>query len=46
MREAIAAGAVYQVNLVQHLEAPFAGDAGALAAALRPLVIDNREPFG
>jgi para-aminobenzoate synthetase component 1 len=45
VRDAIAAGDVYQVNLVQHLEASFAGDAGALAAALRPLVIDNREPL-
>jgi para-aminobenzoate synthetase component 1 len=36
-REAIAAGEVYQVNLVQHLSAPFEGDAAALAAALAPL---------
>ena len=37
MRAAIARGDVYQVNLVQHLSAPFAGDAGGLAAALAPL---------
>ena len=39
-RAAIARGDVYQVNLVQHLAAPFAGDPLALAgalAALRPL---------
>ena len=41
VREAIARGDVYQVNLVQHLSAPFAGDARQLAgslADLRPLV--------
>jgi para-aminobenzoate synthetase component 1 len=41
VRDAIAAGDVYQVNLVQHLSAPFAGDARGLArmlAPLRPLV--------
>jgi para-aminobenzoate synthetase component 1 len=40
VREAIARGDVYQVNLVQHLSAPFAGDPGAPAArlaVLRPL---------
>jgi para-aminobenzoate synthetase component I len=40
VREAIAQGDVYQVNLVQHLSAPFAGDPAGLAerlAALRPL---------
>jgi para-aminobenzoate synthetase component 1 len=36
-REAIAAGEVYQVNLVQHLAAPVAGSPGDLAAALAPL---------
>ncbi len=36
-REAIAAGEVYQVNLVQHLSAPFEGDAGGVAAALAAL---------
>jgi para-aminobenzoate synthetase component 1 len=34
VREAIARGDVYQVNLVQHLSAPFAGDPEALAARL------------
>jgi len=40
VRAAIARGDVYQVNLVQHLSAPFRGDPAALAArlaALRPL---------
>jgi para-aminobenzoate synthetase component I len=37
VRGAIAEGDVYQVNLVQHLAADFAGDARALAAALAPL---------
>jgi para-aminobenzoate synthetase component 1 len=37
VRAAIAAGDVYQVNLVQHLSAPFAGEPEALAAALAPL---------
>ena len=39
-RTAIAAGEVYQVNLVQHLSAPFVGDPAGLArgsAPLRPL---------
>ncbi|HET7647056.1 MAG TPA: anthranilate synthase component I family protein [Gaiellaceae bacterium] len=36
-RAAIARGDVYQVNLVQHLSAPFAGDPRGLAAALGPL---------
>lgn len=36
VRTAIARGDVYQVNLVQHLSAPFAGDAGGLARALAP----------
>ena len=35
VREAIGRGDVYQVNLVQHLEAPFAGDPRAVAARLR-----------
>ncbi len=34
-RDAIAAGEVYQVNLVQHLTAPFAGDPAGLSDALR-----------
>jgi para-aminobenzoate synthetase component I len=37
VREAIAAGDVYQVNLVQHLSAPFHGDPTGLARALAPL---------
>ena len=37
VRRAIARGDVYQANLVQHLSAAFAGDPGALAAALAPL---------
>jgi para-aminobenzoate synthetase component 1 len=37
VREAIARGNVYQVNLVQHLSAPFSGDPTSLAAALAPL---------
>jgi para-aminobenzoate synthetase component 1 len=37
VRAAIARGDVYQVNLVQHLSAPFAGDAHGLAASLAPL---------
>lgn len=48
-REAIAAGEVYQVNLVQHLSAPFEGDPAGVARALarfkprhaRPLVGDG-----
>lgn len=37
VRASIAEGDVYQVNLVQHLSAPFAGDAAAVAPALAPL---------
>jgi para-aminobenzoate synthetase component 1 len=37
VRAAIAEGDVYQVNLVQHLQADFAGDAAGLARALAPL---------
>jgi para-aminobenzoate synthetase component 1 len=37
VRDAIAAGDVYQVNLVQHLSAPFRSDPAGLAAALAPL---------
>jgi para-aminobenzoate synthetase component 1 len=44
VRAAIARGDVYQVNLVQHLWAPFTGDPRALAARLRRLTPDNREP--
>ncbi len=37
VKEAIARGDVYQVNLVQHLSAPFRGDPAGLAWALAPL---------
>jgi para-aminobenzoate synthetase component 1 len=37
VRAAIREGDVYQVNLVQHLRAPFAGDPVALVDALAPL---------
>ena len=37
VRRAIAAGDVYQVNLVQHLAAPFGGDPRGLAERLAPL---------
>ncbi len=36
-RAAIARGDVYQVNVVQHLSAPFEGDPTGVAAALQPL---------
>ncbi|MET0773646.1 MAG: anthranilate synthase component I family protein [Candidatus Limnocylindrales bacterium] len=36
-RAAIAAGEIYQVNLVQHLAAPFVGDPAGLARRLAPL---------
>jgi para-aminobenzoate synthetase component 1 len=45
VRAAIARGDVYQVNLVQHLEAPFDGDPAALAAALAPLRPLQPRPF-
>ena len=45
VRAAIARGDVYQVNLVQHLSAPFAGDPQALAAALVPLRPLHRRPL-
>ncbi len=45
-RAAIARGDVYQLNLVQHLSAPFAGDPAGLAAALAVLTPRVREPFG
>jgi para-aminobenzoate synthetase component I len=37
VRDAIARGDVYQVNLVQHLSAPFRGDPAGLARSLAPL---------
>jgi para-aminobenzoate synthetase component I len=37
VRDAIARGDVYQVNLVQHLSAPFRGDPAGLARVLAPL---------
>jgi len=46
VRAAIARGDVYQVNLVQHLWAPFSGSPRALAARLAPLAQPNDAPFG
>jgi len=46
VRAAIARGDVYQVNLVQHLCAPFAGSPLALAARLAPLTQPNGAPLG
>jgi para-aminobenzoate synthetase component 1 len=46
VRAAIARGDVYQVNLVQHLSASFAGSPGALAARLRPLTQPRDVPLG
>jgi para-aminobenzoate synthetase component 1 len=45
VRSAIERGDVYQVNLVQHLSAPFAGDPGALAARLTGLTPHNSTPY-
>jgi para-aminobenzoate synthetase component 1 len=45
VREAIALGDVYQVNLVQHLSASFAGDPVALAARLAQLKPRHGEPY-
>jgi para-aminobenzoate synthetase component I len=45
VRAAIARGDVYQVNLVQHLEAPCAGDPGALQHMLAPLRPLHPRPF-
>jgi len=45
VREAIARGDVYQVNLVQHLSAAFSGDPRALAPALAPLRPLHGEPL-
>jgi para-aminobenzoate synthetase component 1 len=46
VRAAIARGDVYQVNLVQHLEASFCGSPRALAAGLAPLTQPNDAPLG
>ena len=45
VRAAIARGDVYQVNLVQHLSAPFAGDPRGVATALAPLRPLARHPL-
>jgi para-aminobenzoate synthetase component 1 len=45
VREAIARGDVYQVNVVQHLAAPFAGEPSALAAELEQLRPLHADPF-
>ena len=45
VRSAIARGDVYQVNLVQHLAAPFDGSPDSLAAALAPLRPLHPRPF-
>jgi para-aminobenzoate synthetase component 1 len=45
VRAAIGRGDVYQVNLVQHLSAPFDGDPAAVAAALAPLRPLRPEPL-
>jgi para-aminobenzoate synthetase component 1 len=45
VRAAIARGDVYQVNLVQHLEAVFDGDPAAVAAALASLRPLHPRPF-
>jgi para-aminobenzoate synthetase component 1 len=45
VRGAIAVGDVYQVNLVQHLSAPFTGDPAALASRLRALTRTSGLPF-
>jgi para-aminobenzoate synthetase component 1 len=44
-REAIAAGEVYQVNLVQHLSAPFDGHPASVAQALATFVPLHGRPF-
>jgi para-aminobenzoate synthetase component 1 len=45
VQDAIAAGDVYQVNLVQHLSATFAGDPRAVAARLEGLNEHTLEPY-
>jgi len=44
-RAAIERGDVYQVNLVQHVSAPFAGDPAGVAARLAPLSPLHPEPL-
>ncbi len=46
VRAAIARGDVYQVNLVQHLSAPFSGSPRTLATRLSPLTQPNDAPLG
>jgi anthranilate/para-aminobenzoate synthase component I len=46
VQDAIARGDVYQVNLVQHLAAPFTGDAAGLGPALAPLRPLGPRPLG
>jgi para-aminobenzoate synthetase component 1 len=46
VRAAIARGDVYQVNLVQHLSAPFEGSPASLASRLTPLTQPNDAPLG
>jgi para-aminobenzoate synthetase component I len=45
VRAAIACGDVYQVNLVQHLSAPFTGDPSSVSSALAPLKPLSPDPF-
>jgi para-aminobenzoate synthetase component 1 len=45
VRDAIARGDVYQVNLVQHLSTTFAGDPGTVATRLAKLNASIREPY-
>jgi para-aminobenzoate synthetase component 1 len=45
VRAGVARGDVYQVNLVQHLQAPFEGDPASLASALAPLRPLHPVPF-
>jgi para-aminobenzoate synthetase component 1 len=45
VRQAIAQGSVYQVNLVQHISAPFEGDPFGLAERLAPLRPLHAQPL-
>jgi para-aminobenzoate synthetase component 1 len=45
VRQAIGEGSVYQVNLVQHLAAPFDGDPAGLAESFAPLRPRHAEPL-